>query len=99
MFSPDYLRADTPTVRPDLPRPLVLVVPVGATAAPGDRKIALTIEIAGKRTTRALTLSVLPRHRPEPSQRVGAFLDFAPHLSTDTNAARRQAKCDMDTLR
>ncbi len=100
ILSAAHLRGDASVpLRPDLPRPLVVLVPVAPADPAGERSITVVAETAQGRIERSLKLTVLPLRRPEPVARVGVFLDFAPHLMNDPDAARRQAACDMDALR
>ncbi len=101
VYSPGHLRADSDKIplRADLPRPLTVIVPVPADARPGLRTLSVVLVTDTKMIEQKLRLEVLAVQRPEPAQRVGVFLDVAPHLSYDHAAQRRQAACDMDTLR
>jgi len=106
-FSASHLRADAAevTLRPDLPRRLVLVVRVPAGTKPGIYRgqLALTAQAAARAP---FSVEVLPATRPAPRAQVGPFLGFAPHLlgspdydkTAGWDAARAQAACDLDTL-
>ena len=101
VLSPAHARADSAVVplRPDLPRPLTVLLPIPAGALPGERRLRLTLATDHGEVTQTLIAEILPIRRPIPTARVGAFLDFAPDLSGDTDGARRQASCDLATLR
>lgn len=101
VLSAAHLRADADAIplRPDLPRPLVVLVPVAKDAPPGRRTLRLALQTGLGPAELALHLDVLAVKRPEPRARVGAFLDLAPQLAFAPDAARRQSVCDLDTLR
>lgn len=101
IYSAAHLRADSDHIplRAGLPRPLTVVVPVPPDAKPGKRMLSVVLVTDHTMVERKLRIDVLPVRRPGPVARVGAFLDFAPHLTYDMVAARRQAECDLDTLR
>ncbi len=99
-LSAAHLRGDsTVPLRPDLPRPLVVMVPVPPGTQPGLRLLRLLLDTPDGRIARTLRVDILPVQRPEPHAQVGVFLDFAPHLAGEPTVARRQAACDLDTLR
>ena len=96
VLSPAHLRADAeviPMAPGGLPREITALVTVPEGAAPGERRLRLS---AGGATAEA-RLTVLPLRRPAPTQRVGVFLDVAPHLAPAQ--AARQSACDLETLR
>lgn len=105
IFSANHLRADTAAIplRPDLPRPLVLIAQGGA---PGLHRGHVALRWNGGSASAPFEIEVLQAARPRPTARVGAFLDFAPQFLTDPawdkaparGRARAQAKCDMATL-
>lgn len=101
ILSAAHLRGDSSDIplRADLPRSLTVLVPLPADAKPGERTTRLVLTVDGRQVAKTLHVEVLAAKRPEPRARVGAFLDFAPHLSGDPAGARRQAACDLDTLR
>ncbi len=104
IFSAQHLRGDSANIplRPDLPRPITLVAHVPSATPPGQYHVGFTLRAGSAVQQRDLVLTVLPVSRPTPSQTVGPFLDFAPHLAatlTDgSGAGRRQAACDMGFL-
>lgn len=94
-------RGDMAALRrhPSLPRRLLLAVQVPDEAAPGTRRVRLDV---GRGVSATAEVTVLPIRRPPPAARVGVFLDYAPHLENfpeTRDDARRQAACDMATLR
>lgn len=95
VLSPAHLRADMEALSlPDgLPREVFALVEVPRDAAPGLRRLRLVVNDAEAEAT----LEILPVHRPAPGARVGVFLDHAPALAPE--ASRRQATCDLATLR
>lgn len=95
VLSPAHLRADMEALMlPDgLPREIVALVEVPQGAPPGPRRLRLTVN--GLKAE--ALLEVLAVRRPAPAGRVGVFLDHAPALGEA--AARRQAACDLATLR
>lgn len=95
VLSSAHLRADMDALTlPDgLPREVVALVNLPPTTTPGARRLRLRL---GDAVAEA-RITVLPTRRPEPRQRVGVFLDFAPHLQGA--ALRTQAACDMAQLR
>lgn len=109
ILSAAHLRADAEHVvlRPDVPRPLVLIVRIdeGVKQA-GLRHGRLLLHTRGGDVDAPFTINILRADRPQPAARVGAFLGFAPHLlgTTDWSKdqarkdARTQAACDLDTL-
>ena len=112
VFASSHLRADPDAIplRPDLPRPLVLVVgeagTSGQAAHPGLHHGRLRLHTPNGDVTAPFTVEVLPVNRPQPTAHTGAFLGFAPQLlgtpewSKDQarRDARKQAACDLDTL-
>lgn len=108
LLSAASLRGDSGTIplRPDLPRPLVLVVQVPPGTQPGLHQGAVRLHTPSGDTSVAFAVDVLAADRPDPAARPGVFLGFAPHLlgtpEWSKDAARRdaraQAGCDMDTL-
>lgn len=99
-LSAAHLRGDAMVpLRPDRPRPLVVVVPVPPGTQPGVHVLRLHLDTPDGRIVQTLRLDILPVQRPEPRARVGVFLDFAPHLASEPALARRQATCDLDTIR
>jgi hypothetical protein len=108
IFSAGQLRGDSRTIplRPDLPRPLVLIVRVPAATPPGIHRARLRLRGATETTEASLAVDVLPVSRPASAARVGPFLGFAPQLlgtpEWSKDAARRdaraQAACDLATL-
>jgi hypothetical protein len=104
-LSASHLRADVASVPvgPRLPRNFLLAVRVPADAAPGTRRGEVLLDLGGgKRVSARFDVDVVGVHRPEPRQKVGPFLDFAPWLAGDRSTlpdARRQAACDLRTLR
>lgn len=99
-FSAEHLRGDSASIplRAALPRPLTVIVPVPADAKPGPRTLSVILVSDNKMVEQPLRVDVLPVRRPTPPARVGVFLDFAPHLASDMEAARRQDECDLDLL-
>jgi hypothetical protein len=102
-LSAAHLRADTGalTLRPDLPRPLVLVVRVPADAKAGRHGMSVRLTQGAGVVSRAAAIQVLAVSRPQPAARVGVFLDVAPHLMALPETvphARKQAACDLETL-
>lgn len=105
VFSAAHLRGDSTTIplRPDLVRPIVLVV---KGAEPGLHRGRLLLHTPNGDTEAPFSVEVLPADRPAPTARVGAFLGFAPHLlgtpewskTAAIRDARAQAACDMDVL-
>ena len=92
---------DALTLPADLPRHLAVLVTIPADAAPGPRRLRLTLEAGGRRVTAEAVLEVLPLARPAPAARVGAFLDVAPHLAAFPAfraQVRAQTRCDLDAL-
>jgi len=105
VFSAAHLRGDSASIplRPDLPRPLVLVVR-GTT--PGIHRGRIRLHTPEGDVESAFAVEVLPVHRPDSAARIGPFLGFATHLlgtpewskADAIRDARAQAKCDMDVL-
>ncbi len=95
VLSAAHLRADSETIpmTPGLPREITALVSIPEGARPGLRRLRLT---TGGVTAEA-RLNILPVRRPDPTQRVGVFLDVAPHLAPAQ--AARQSACDLETLR
>ncbi len=95
VLSPAHLRADAESIPmpPGLPREITALVTIPEGTAPGLRRLRLS---AGGATAEA-RVTVLPVRRPAPAQRVGVFLDVAPHLAPAQAAL--QSACDLETLR
>lgn len=103
LFSSDHLRGDVGRIplRSDLPRPIVAVIRIAEDAKPGVRRGVISVTGGGNSAELPIEVVVPDIRIAPPRQRVGAFLDFAPHLLSDRSTApmaRRQAACDMDTL-
>lgn len=93
---------DALTVRPDLPRSIVLAVRLPDDTPAGTSTGSLRLVAGDSAVQVPFTIEVVAAHRPEPAARVGTFLDFAPHLAANPSGmedARRQAVCDLTTLR
>ena len=99
VLAPDHLRADLAhlTVPEGLPRELVALVTIPPDAAPGRRRLRLSLGSALGDVAAEAVVEVLPLARPAPAARVGVFLDLAPHL--EPADAARQAACDLRALR
>ncbi len=105
VFSAAHLRAEADAIplRPDLPRPLTVIVQGGA---PGVHHGHLVLEWPGGRLAAPISVEVLDVARPKPAAKVAAFLDFAPQFLADPawdkaparQLARAQAACDIATL-
>lgn len=95
VLSAAHLRADSEAIPlpAGLPREITALVTIPEGAPPGERRLRLLV---GGATAEA-RLTVLPLRRPAPSQRVGVFLDVAPHLTPAQSS--RQSACDLETLR
>jgi hypothetical protein len=95
VLSAAHLRADAASVplAETLPREITALVTIPSGTPPGERRLRL---LAGNAVAEA-RITILPIERPKPRQRVGVFLDVAPHLAPDQ--AARQSACDLDTLR
>jgi hypothetical protein len=89
------LRADAQSMALplNLPREITALVSIPAGTPPGERRLRLQ---AGGAMAEA-RLVILPLQRPAPAQRVGVFLDVAPHLAPAR--AAEQSVCDLETLR
>ncbi len=85
-----------------LPREFTVLVRVPADAAPGRRRLALTVVApGGARASATAELTVLAVARPAPRARIGVWLDHAPQwlvLPGMAALAERQAACDLATL-
>lgn len=94
ILSAAHLRADAGRIplSADLPREITALITIPAGTPPGERRLRLT---AGGATAET-RLTILPVERPAPRQRVGVFLDVAPHLAPAE--ASRQSTCDLETL-
>jgi len=95
VLSAAHLRADAERVPvpANLPREITALVTIPPGTPPGERRLHLK---AGGAMAEA-RLTILPVTRPAPGQRVGVFLDIAPHLARAH--AAHQAACDLETLR
>lgn len=101
-FSAAHLRGDSAAIplRPDLPRPLVVLLRGGT---PGRHQGKLILRWPGGEASVPLEAEVLDVPRRRAASRVGPFLDFAPHLLGDPEfdktkaraAARAQSACDL----
>jgi hypothetical protein len=94
VLSAAHLRADAESfpIPPGLPREITALVTIPPGTSPGERRLRLS---AGGAVVEA-RLTILPTNRPPPRQRVGVFLDIAPHLAPVQ--ASRQSACDLETL-
>lgn len=94
ILSAAHLRADTAVfpLPETLPREITALIRVPEDAPAGSRRLQLRL---GGVVAEA-SLTILPAHRPTPRQRVGVFLDTAPHLAPAQ--ASRQSACDLQTL-
>lgn len=86
-------------IRKGLPRPIALIIPIPADASPAEHIVPISMQAGSRTIRRDVRIVVVRAQQAGTASRVGVFLDFAPHLAFSVADARRQAACDMDTLR